>query len=421
MTLVATRKLLAYALLAVAGLFLAVIAGSPDLAVLALPFAAIVAFTTHHELSAVSVDVSLERQRALAGDVLAAEIAIRSGASVIADLTLAPRDGLVVRDPTCLRHVRLRGGNIVRKPVEFVCRRWGRYDAGRVVVRATDPFGMLVWQTASQQSSELRVYPRPEHLARPLQPRATHRFVGDFVSREKGDGLEFADIRAYTPGDRVKRINWRTSGRRRSLYVNEYHPERNADLVLFLDTFSELHAQRNLLEQAVSAAVALADLHLRRRDRVGLVCYGGTLRWLTPASGRRHLYQIVEALLEVESYETTAERDVSVLPRALLPPHALVFAITPLLDERALSALLSLKRAGADLVVVEVAAPLPAAEATDDIDDLARRLWALRRRAIRARCKSAGAPVIEWQDGTPLQAALELTREWRRASAHARV
>ena len=47
------------------------------------------------------------------------------------------------------------------------------------------------------------------------------------MARAKGDGIEFADIRPFVPGDRVRRINWRASARRPGLWVNESHPERN--------------------------------------------------------------------------------------------------------------------------------------------------------------------------------------------------
>lgn len=63
---------------------------------------------------------------------------------------------------------------------------------------------------------------------------------------------------------------------RRELYVNEQHPERNADVVVFLDTFSEARRlDESILSLAVKAAASLADHYLATRDRAGLVAFSG--------------------------------------------------------------------------------------------------------------------------------------------------
>ena len=60
-----------------------------------------------------------------------------------------------------------------------------------------------------------------ERLLRPLR---TQPYVGNQVARVEGDGIEFADIRAFVAGDRLRSINWRASARRGELHVNEYVP-----------------------------------------------------------------------------------------------------------------------------------------------------------------------------------------------------
>ena len=172
----------------------------------------------------------------------------------------------------------------------------------------------------------------------------TQLFTGNEVARQKGDGLEFADLREFVPGDRVRSINWRASARRGELVVNERHPERNADVILFLDTFADARAgDRSTLDLAVRATATLASRYLERRDRVGLVSFGGILRWLTPGMGSTQRYRIVDALLESEVVFNYAWKDVSVIPSRVLPPQALVVAITPLLDDRVVEVLADLR------------------------------------------------------------------------------
>ena len=105
----------------------------------------------------------------------------------------------------------------------------------------------------------------------------------------KGEGIEYADIRDFVPGDRVRSINWRASARRQTLVVNERHPERNTDVVLFVDSFVDVrNGDRSVLEDAVRAAATLATRYLERRDRVGLVGFGGDPPLAPAGYGCRH-------------------------------------------------------------------------------------------------------------------------------------
>jgi uncharacterized protein (DUF58 family) len=196
--------------------------------------------------------------------------------------------------------------------------------------------------------------------------------------------------------------------------VNEQHLERNTDVVLFLDTFGEVSVEgRSTNDRAVRAAATLAHRYLERKDRVGLVGFGGFLSWLVPASGTRQLYQIVDTLLTSQIVHSYAWRDVDVLPPRTLPPKALVLAITPLLDNRTASALLDLRARGYDLVVVEVSPLELVAPDPDSAAQLAHRLWRLSREALRWRYEQVGVPVVTWREGEPLAVPLEEVNSFR--------
>ena len=132
-------------------------------------------------------------------------------------------------------------------------------------------------------------------------PRETQLFAGNEVARRKGEGIEFADMRPWAPGDPLKRVNWRASARRGELWVNESHPERNTDVILFVDSFAEARGQdAGTLDLAVRATAALADAYVGRRDRVGLI----VVRRHPALAAARHravqLYRIVDALLDTQ-------------------------------------------------------------------------------------------------------------------------
>jgi uncharacterized protein (DUF58 family) len=116
-----------------------------------------------------------------------------------------------------------------------------------------------------------------------------------------------------------------------------------------------------------------------------------------------------------------AWKAIDVIPPRTLPPHALVVALTPLLDDRSVNVLLDVRRRGFDLVVVEISPKSYLPEPRDELHVLAQRLWTLQREAVRGRFERVGVPVAVWEDDTTLVAALEEVSAFRRLArlAHA--
>jgi uncharacterized protein (DUF58 family) len=288
-------------------------------------------------------------------------------------------------------------------------------------VRAHDPLGFAVWEGVASRTPTLRVYPKAETLQRILKPLETQVFAGSEVARNKGEGIEFADVRLWAAGDPLKRVNWRASARRGELWVNESHPERNTDVILFVDAFAEARrGGESTLDLAVRATAALADVYIRRRDRVGLVSFGGILRWLQPGMGTVQLYKIVDAMIDTSIILSYHWAEIDVIPRRMLPSNALVIALSPLLDKRSVGALLNLRRRGFDLAVVDVS-PIPFTDRPrGGLEEIAYDIWTLRRDALRHGLQREGVAVAEWRDDTSLQAALEEVRSFRRYARTAR-
>jgi uncharacterized protein (DUF58 family) len=418
-------KLGAYA--GLAGFFLlgALAAGRPELAVVALPFAVLPALAlTVARDPGVRVTTALERGRVLQDDEIDVVVTVVTAARVERlDVALALPAGLDVLEGSNPISLRMRAGGREHVHMRVRAARWGAYRVGDVVARASDPLRHVFHEAVGGEASALRVYPRPEQLRELVRPLETQVTTGNQVAREKGEGIEFADLRPFVPGDRIRRVNWRASARRSELWVNDHHSERNADVVLVLDALAEAGPLRGgTLDLSVRAASGIADAYLRHKDRVGLVTFGGGLNWLVPGTGLAQLYRIVDAMLDTRTALTYAWHDTDVLPRRTLPPKALVLAVTPLLDERVGTALLDLRARGFDLAVVEVT-PEPFVEAgRGEERRLAHRAWLLEREAVRGSFQRVGVPVAVW-DGTraPVAAAIgEVTafrRFARRASA----
>lgn len=407
--------------LAALGLLGALAARLPELVVLAAPFALVPALgVLLARTPRLEAAVELERERTLEGDELDVTVVLdpEVGAERL-DVLLELPKGLVLVEGHNPVSIHLADGERRRLHFRLRGERWGGYAVGRVYVRARDPFGVLRWEAELDRRLPLKVYPREELVRALLRPRDTQVFSGNHVAREKGEGIEFADLRPFVPGDRVRRVNWRASARRGQLWVNEHHAERNADVVIFLDSFTELgEPGGSTLDDALRAASSLAARYLRQKDRVGFVSFGGTLNWLLPSTGAVQLYRIVDSMLDTRISLNYAWKDLDIIPRRTLPPRALVLALSPLLDERAVSALLDVRGRGFDLVVIEISPLRFLPPSHDLVAETAQRIWRLRREALRGRFERAGVPVAVWDETVPLAAALEEVTAFRQ---HARI
>ncbi len=410
-----TPRLTAYAILVALGLLGALAARRAELAVVAVPFALVLALGLTRTAPRVRIGFSVADDRALEDDEIPAILDIDADTALArVEVRLALPAGVEVVDDVLPRALSLTVGESRELPLALRAR-WGSWVVGDVRLRARDRLGVLTWERRIARPHRLRVYPRPEQLQRLLAPAHTQATTGNETARIRADGLEFADTRPFVPGDRMRSVNWRATARRGTLIVNERHPDRNADVVLLLDSFVDAGDNRDgILGRTVRAAATLADLYLKRRDRVGLVSFGGTLRWLQPGSGLVQRYLLVDALLETQVRFSYAWKDVNVIPARTLPPHALVIAISPLLDPRAVGAMLDLRARGHDLVVVELDAESFARPGTDDVEQLAWRLWQLRRAEVRERLRSMGVAVATWNEETALETTLEEVRTYRR-------
>jgi uncharacterized protein (DUF58 family) len=302
----------------------------------------------------------------------------------------------------------LGAGEVRTLRYRIECPRWGLYPVGVVQLVGMHRLCMVRSSAERDPTRPVRVYPRIERLRRLLEPLVPRLASGSRPAAASGEGIEFAELREFRAGERVRRVNWRASARRGQLLVTDRLPERSSEVVLFLDSLTEAASNReSTLDHAVRAVASLAGEYLRERDRVGLLNFGGELEWVIPSTGARQHYQIVDAVLSSESARLYRWRDPRLIPRRVLPPQSLIVALTPLLDWRVNRALLNLRARGYGLALIEVD-PRPFAEhMRAAYGDEAWRVWLLEREVIRNRFLRAGVLVSRWNAGAPLAAVVE--------------
>lgn len=218
------------------------------------------------------------------------------------------------------------------------------------------------------------------HAAGPHQGIEAPRpqgLVGAHRSHRVGEGVEFAEIRQFTPGDRLRRIHWPISARTGQLHVRTAYAERDAEIHLVVDATAEVGRDGDSsLDRAVRTSIGLAEQLLSGGDRIGLHVLGTSPPTSLPArSGRNHLQRVRLSLCDLRRHSTGGRP----LPLRL-GQGAQVLIASPLLTDETSRQAAELSGRGASVVVLDCLPQDDALQlARDERGHVAALAWRLRR------------------------------------------
>ena len=162
-------------------------------------------------------------------------------------------------------------------------------------------------------------------------------FTGEYHSVFKGQGMEFAEVREYQPGDEVRSIDWNVTARMRRPFVKRYVEERELTVMLVVDlSGSERFGTQGRFksELASELGAVLGMSAIRNNDRVGAMLFTDRIEHvLPPKKGRRHALRLIRDLLAFEpsGSKTDVSGAMQYLAR-MLRQHTIIFIISDFLD-----------------------------------------------------------------------------------------
>ena len=391
--------------LGVLGLLAAIVAGRPAFAVLAAAPLSIALIAGRARVGEVTVTMTVPGTRYFEGDEFEVLGNVSAASAVLVDAWLeVPRGLSIVGKPDTLSA--LSDSCQLRWTVRV--NSWGHTPIGPVVARVHDA-DLLSTADFLSGTERITAFPATDQIARPALPRTLPNRLGNHTSRAVGDGLEFAGIRPAVVGDSHRRLNWRASARYQRPFVTQLHVERSAELVVIVDSYSDVGPPgRTSLDVSVRGAASLAQSYLASNDRVGLVALGGVLRWVSAESGSRQYYRVLEALLDARDTVTVVRPELERLPRAVLPSGALVVLFSPLLDDRSVEVARDLRERRFPVVVVDVLTADPLVHTKTAASDAALHMWRLQRHVMRGQLSDIGVHLIGWDGVGPLDSVLAM-------------
>jgi len=126
-------------------------------------------------------------------------------------------------------------------------------------------------------------------------------FSGKYHSVFKGQGMDFAEVREYIPGDDVRFIDWNVSARMGHPFIKVYREERELTVMLMVDVSAstEFGTATSLKREVAAELTALLALcALINNDKVGLLLFTDRMEhFVAPKKGRRHILRLIRDVL----------------------------------------------------------------------------------------------------------------------------
>jgi len=183
--------------------------------------------------------------------------------------------------------------------------------------------------------------------------------AGDYLSAFKGSGLEFHQIREYTPGDDIRSIDWNSSAKMNKLMIKQFIEERDRTIILAIDVSGSTFfgSQNELRKESIAQiAATLTFIAAENKDKVGVLFFSDhTEEWIPPKKGNVHLGRIIETIftLRPKSKKTSIASALRFLIQ-LKKRNAVVFMISDWIESYSYNKLLKVASYEYDFVGVRV-------------------------------------------------------------------
>lgn len=133
-------------------------------------------------------------------------------------------------------------------------------------------------------------------------------FAGEYLSTFKGQGIEFAEVREYIPGDDVRSIDWNVTARTGTPYIKKFNETRELTVMIACDVSgSQQFGSADKFKQQAAAELAalFAFSALQNNDKVGLLLFSDQVElFVPPKKGKKHILRLIRELVAFEPKHT---------------------------------------------------------------------------------------------------------------------
>lgn len=191
-----------------------------------------------------------------------------------------------------------------QKILKYVLRpvKRGEYHFGALNIFASTQIGLIERRFRFNVDHMVKVYPSYMQM-RKYGFAAIHQKLQQFGlkrQRRLGHTMEFEQIKEYVPGDDRRSINWKATGRRNTLMLNQFRDERSQQIFNVVDKGRLMRAPfdgLSLFDYAVNSSLVLSFIAINKHDKAGLISFGHRMSSYVPAAKRRSQMKLIQDAL----------------------------------------------------------------------------------------------------------------------------
>ncbi|MBS9766154.1 MAG: DUF58 domain-containing protein [Flavobacteriaceae bacterium] len=183
----------------------------------------------------------------------------------------------------------------------------GEYTFGGMNIYVLSPLRLVARRFKRHSDTMLKSYPSFIHLPEYELLALKNEFLLGGVKkiRKLGQALEFEQIKEYVIGDDIRTINWKATGKRNQLMVNQYQEERSQRIYMLIDkgrTMQMPFDNFSLLDYSINASMALSHIVLKKKDHPGVMTFAKQIENQVSAGAKGHqLKRIADTLYNIET------------------------------------------------------------------------------------------------------------------------
>ena len=191
----------------------------------------------------------------------------------------------------------------------------GKYEYGNIKALISTSLRLVGRMITLQQKTALPTFPGIMQMKKyELMAFAkTSTMEGIKKVRRLGHSYEFEQIKTYVQGDDIRSVNWKATGRRNQLMVNQYENERSQQVYSIIDKSRNMHMPFNgltLLDYAINTSLVISNIVIKKYDKAGLISYSNTIGSTIKAErSAHHLKKIMQALYNEKARSNDANYD----------------------------------------------------------------------------------------------------------------
>jgi len=163
-------------------------------------------------------------------------------------------------------------------------------------------------------------------------------FGGEYHSAFKGMGMEFAEVREYSPGDDVRAIDWNVTARAGKPFIKKYHEERELSVLLLVDvSASGFFGTGDSLKSDIMIELAsvLSFSAIKNNDKVGLLLFSDKIeKFIPPKKGKSHVLRVIREMIYHRTEDNTTDISIAIEHvQQVIKRKSIVFLISDFWDE----------------------------------------------------------------------------------------